>query len=175
MTASHKQRVLYGSTVEPKLGVGVIAAGIGLGSVLFFLVNYGPGFLIAGWPAFAIVGVFGLIQLLLILQRNEFGIYENAIAPTYKPWSMWAPKRLVIPLNDIASMTVRSIEDPAFGEAEKKGYFECGMTIRNGVEIAFSSHGAYRGLRRQLKSEDELVKVREMLEEIATRVRGSRG
>lgn len=173
MTVEYEKGALYVPTAEPRVGLGVISAGIGLGLVLFFLVNYGPGFLIAGWPAFIIIGIFGLVQLLLLLQRNQFGIYEGAIAPTYKPWSMWGPSRLVIPLRDVAGMTVRSIEDPAFGEAEKRGYFECEIALRNGVRIAFSSHGAYRGLRRQLKSEDELVRVRELLEELRVRSRGS--
>lgn len=143
-------------TIRGTLGTGAILA-IAYFAVLGFVLAFtGPGFLFTLWPAWLLLGAFGLVQLLLLLQRNRFGVYTSGIAPTYRPWKLWSPKRLIIAADRLERVQLIPIGGVQGERLAQPTYFQCVLELVDGTSIVIPSHGGYRSLRRQLRSDERV-------------------
>ena len=134
------------------------------------LVVAGPGFVIALWPPWVLIGAFGLVQLLIFLQRNKFGVYLDGIAPTYRPWRLWSPKRLIIPVDQLKRVEIRTTGDSDGVTLDPSTYFLCVLELRDGTRIAIPSHGGFRSLHRQLRTDARVKEAGDALEQFAARL-----
>ncbi len=127
----------------------------------------GPEFVLAEWPAWLVAALFGVTLLLIVLQRNRFGVYAGAIAPPYKPWGMLSRRRLLIEKAQIESCAVHEVADPSANAADRALYFAYEIRLRSGKTIRFPSHSGFRSLQSQLHSDREILKARDALTEFA--------
>lgn len=137
---------------------------------LYVLVVVGPGLLIAFWPPWVLIGAFGLVQLLIFLQRNRFGVYLDGIAPTYRPWGLWSPKRLIIPADRLKRVEIRTGGEPDEVSPDPSTYFLCVLELRDGMRIVIPSHGGYRSLHRQLRSDARVKEAGQAIQQFAARL-----
>jgi len=163
------------STLAGQLGLGSISAVAYLFILVALIAVVGPEFLFALWPAWALLGAFGLAQALMLLQRNRFGVHAFGIAPTYRPWRLWSPRRLVIPVGRLRRVELRVVGVGADESLAQGSYFQCTLDLSDGVRLTIPSHGGYRSLRRQLRTEHEIVEAGKAIQEFAARVQVRKG
>src|SRR5207249_767233 len=131
------------ASLASSIRFGTVILIVWLTIFLGVLVVAGPEFLIALWPPWVLLGAFGLVQLLAFLQRNRFGVYLDGIAPTYRPWGLWSPKRLIIPADRLKRVELRTGGGPDEGAADPSTYFLCVLDLRAGMSIVVRAHVAY--------------------------------
>ena len=158
------------ASLASSIRFGTVILIVWLTIFLGVLVVAGPEFLIALWPLWVLLGAFGLVQLLAFLQRNRFGVYLDGIAPTYRPWRLWSPKRLIIPADHLKGVEIRTTGDSAEVSLDASTYFLCVLELRDGMRIAIPSHGGYRSLHRQLRSDARVKEAGQAIRQFAARL-----
>jgi hypothetical protein len=170
--------VLYEPPSSSQIGrprLGLISAVAYLVIFVALIVIVGPGFFFALWPAWVLLGAFGLAQVLILLQGNRFGVYAYGIAPTYRPWRLWSPRRLIIPVDRLRHVELRGVGAGDREPLTPGSYFQCIIELSDGGRVTIPSHGGYRSLRRQLRSEHQISEAAKALQEFAVRVQAGKG
>ena len=158
------------ASLASSIRFGTVILIVWLTIFLGVLVVAGRGFLIAQWPAWVLIGAFGLVQLFMFLQRNRFGVYLDGIAPTYRPWRLWSPKRLIIPADRLKRVEIRTGGEPDEVSPDPSTYFLCVLELRDGMRIVIPSHGGYRSLHRQLRSDARVKEAGQAIQQFAARL-----
>lgn len=161
----------------PRLTVGVLARISVLLILLAFILavlayavaTYGLAFFLVGWYAWVLIGALAIFQLVVFLQKNRFGVYADGIAPPYKPLGARPARRFVVDRGEMESMRFDEIADPSATAADRALYFACEIRLRSGRCIRFPSHGGFRSLHRQVRSDREVLEAREALRTFAER------
>ncbi len=143
-----------------RMAVLMILMAFILALLAYAILTYGPGFFLVGWYAWLAIVLFALVQLILYLQRNRFGVGQDWIAPPYKPLSRALGGRYNVHPDEIVSIRFLSEPQPSSQSSPKFApYVETVITLKSGEVLRFPTHNSRRSLRRQVRTEREIEKA----------------
>ena len=168
MTSYEPQRLTRSGRQLARMAILILLLAFILALLGYALLAYGVGFFLVGWYAWVSIGAFGVVELILLLQRNRFGVGPDWVSPTYKPLSHLLQGRFVVHAGDIASMEFAGLpESNSEASSGFAPYVQTRIRLKSGKVIRFPSHSSRRSLRRQVGTEAEVLKALQALEDFA--------